>query len=103
MSVPRRNFGTAEEGKTRPVVEEFVANGFWRLDLLHHGVSKADHGGHAPFSTAKAFEAHLDELAALEREGRIVVTDYAGIMSEDRLDGTSWPHHGALPVSAGRK
>jgi len=95
----RANFGQGDEGRTRQKLESRIAAGEKRLDILHHGISAEDRGGWRPFRDREAFERHLDKIAALEREGRIVVTDYAGMASDCRLAAAEWPRHGVLALS----
>lgn len=96
MEVPRRNFGKDSEGKVVQVVEDFIRRGRLRLDILHHGVSAADHGGWWPFPDRAAFVRHLDLIAKMEREGKLVVTDYEGMVSDCALETKAWPRHGAI-------
>ena len=99
MLACRVNFGQGTEGRTRRIVEARIASGEKRLDILHHGISAKDRGGWHPFCDRAAFERHLDDLAALEREGKIVVTDYDGMASDCRLAAREWPRHGVLALS----
>ncbi len=99
MNAPRCNFGEGSDGKVRSVIEDFIVRGEQRLDILHHGVSAADHGGWRPFADRAAFGRHLDMIAALERDGRIIVTDYDGMMSRCALRAKAWPHHGVIALS----
>ena len=99
MDVPRRNFGEGSDGKVRSVVEDFITRGERRLDILHHGVSAADHGGWHPFADRAEFGRHLDAIAALERDGRLIVTDYDGLVSRCALRAKAWPHHGVIALS----
>ena len=103
MRIPRCNFGGRNPKDVRDVVTNALARGVRRLDLLHHGISAADHGGWCPFPDRAAFVRHLDRIAELEREGLIVVTDYEGCASEYPLDSRAWPHHadGACCASGG--
>jgi len=77
--VPRYNFGSNNCERAAAVVKELRQKGVERADLLHHGVSQADHGGWCSFSDRESFRRHLDALAELERRGEIVVTDYSCI------------------------
>ena len=95
----RANFGQGDEGRTRQKIESRIAAGEKRLDILHHGISAEDRGGWRPFRDREAFERHLDDIAALEREGKIVVTDYDGMASDCRLAAAEWPRHGVLALS----
>ena len=99
MLACRRNFGQGTEGCTRQIIESRIAAGEKRLDILHHGISAEERGGWRPFCDRAAFKRHLDDLAALEREGKIVVTDYDGMVSDCRLDAREWPRHGVLALS----
>lgn len=99
MISSRINFGEGNEGRTRDIIESRVATGAKRLDILHHGIAADEHGGWRPFSDRKAFKRHLDDIAALEREGKIVVTDYDGMVSDCRLAAKGWPRHGAIALS----
>ena len=95
----RMNFGQDSEGHTRRHVESRIAAGAKRLDILHHGIAADEHGGWHPFSDRRAFEQHLDDIAAMEREGRIIVTDYDGMVSDCRLAAKEWPRHGVVALS----
>ena len=99
MIAERMNFGQGDEGRTRQKIESRIAAGEKRLDILHHGISAEDRGGWRPFRDREAFERHLDDIAALEREGKIVVTDYDGMASDCRLAAAEWPRHGVLALS----
>lgn len=95
----RVNFGQGDEGRTREKIEASIAGGARRLDILHHGIAADGRGGWRPFRDAKAFARHLDDIAELEREGKIIVTDYDGMASDCRLLSTAWPRHGVLALS----
>ena len=99
MAACRMNFGQGDEGKTRAMVESKIKEGARRIDLLHHGIAADGRGGWHPFRDRAAFERHLDDIAALEREGKIVVTDYDGMVSDCRLPASEWPRHGVLALS----
>ena len=99
MSKKRRNFGANNETGVRAFVDELQKRRVVRYDFLHHGISAADHGGWRPFSTRQAFARHLDEIAALEREGKIIVTDYDGMISDCALKAKTWPRHGVVALS----
>ena len=99
MLASRMNFGQGTEGRTRQIIESRIASGAKRLDILHHGISAKDRGGWRPFCDRAAFERHLDDLVALEREGKIVVTDYDGMVSDCVLAAKEWPRHGVLALS----
>ena len=95
----RMNFGQGDEGHTRQKIESLIAAGAKRLDILHHGIAADGHGGWRPFQDRQAFERHLDDIVALEREGKIVVTDYDGMASDCRLSAAEWPRHGVIALS----
>ena len=78
--------------------EHWERNGTRRADILTHGVCRAG-GGWRPFETVADFEAMLDAVARLEREGRVIVTDYAGMRSDCRLRAKAWPRHGYVALS----
>lgn len=99
MLACRMNFGKGVEGLTRQRIESCIAKGMTRLDVLHHGISAEDRGGWHSFRDRAAFKRHLDDLAALEREGKIVVTDYDGMASDCALKAAAWPRHGVLALS----
>ena len=99
MIAGRINFGQGAEGKTRAMIESRMAQGARRMDLLHHGISADGRGGWRPFRDRAAFERHLNDIAALEREGKIVVTDYDGMVSDCRLRAAAWPRHGVVALS----
>ena len=77
---------------------EWASNGVERADILTHGVCKAG-GGWRPFGTEDEFRQMLDRVAELEREGKVVVTDYAGMLADCRLKAKDWPRHGWLQLS----
>ena len=95
----RRNFGEGDEGRTREILEAEIAKGTKRLDILTHGIFAGGRGGWKPFATLDDFKRHLDDVAALEKEGKIVVTDYDGMASDCRLRAPAWPHHGVVALS----
>lgn len=95
----RYNFGTGSGDKVVEVVEKAIADGTTRIDLLHHGISAADHGGWCPFANRAEFAHHLDLVARMEREGKLIVTDYDGSISDCALRAKTWPHHGVLAIS----
>ena len=97
--VPRHNFGSNNCDRTAAVVEDLRKKGVERADILHHGVSAADHGGWCSFADRESFRRHLDALAELERKGEIVVTDYDGMVSSCALKAQAWPRHGVLSLS----
>ena len=74
--VPRYNFGSNNCDRVATVVEELRRSGSTRADILHHGVSQADHGGWCSFVDRESFRRHLDAIAELERGGKIVVENY---------------------------
>lgn len=95
----RELFGGGQEGKTREIVERAIAAGKQRMDVLHHGIYEGGNGGWRPFATREDFLRHLDVLAELEREGKIVITDYDGFVSDCALKAKAWPRHGVLALS----
>ena len=95
----RRNFGASNPDKVVSVVDELVRSGKRRVDILHHGVSKKDHGGWCPFPDRESFRRHLDSIAELERKGKVIVTDYDGMLSDCRLKAKNWPRHGVIGLS----
>ena len=99
MLAVRVNFGQGDEGRTREKIESQLRQGAKRLDILHHGITADGRGGWRPFRDRKAFERHLDDIAAMEREGRIVVTDYDGMASDCALKAAEWPRHGVVALS----
>ena len=88
-----------EGSNVRSELELVLAMGGRRVDVLHHGISAADHGGWLPFRDRASFARHLDALVALEKEGKIVVTDYEGMISDCALAARDWPRHGVLALS----
>ena len=99
MEAPRRNFGMGSCGRVVEVVRDFIGRGERRLDILHHGISAAEHGGWRPFANREEFARHLDLIAGLEREGRVIVTDYDGMRSDCALRVKTWPRHGSVAIS----
>ena len=99
MNVARYNFGSNNCDRAATLVEELTAKGIRRADFLHHGIAANEHGGWCPFLTRESFARHLDAIAALEREGRVIVTDYDGAASDCRLTAETWPHHGVVALS----
>ena len=99
MSVRRVGFGGSNHGRTDEFIGSLIAKGCARADLLHHGVSAEDHGGWDSFSNAVKFAEHLDRIAALEKSGKICVTDYDGVRSSCRLRASAWPRHGVVALS----
>ena len=97
--VPRRNFGSNNCDRVAAVVEELRRSGAERADIMHHGVSQADHGGWCSFVDRESFRRHLDAIADLERDGKVVVTDYDGMASRCALKAREWPRHGVLSIS----
>lgn len=89
----RHNFGAGNEDQVKAVVGQWRQWGRTRLDILHHGITAAG-GGWCPFKDKEEFARHLDLIAELEKEGRVVVTDYAGFVSDCALSDKDWPHHG---------
>jgi len=99
MDVTRHNFGSANQDRVADVVTNEVAKGRLRMDLLHHGVSAADHGGWCSFPDRTSFSRHLDRIAEMERRGILRVTDYDGCAADCALKAESWPHHGVVALS----
>lgn len=99
----RHNFGAGNEDQVKVVVERCIARGDQRLDLLHHGVSAADHGGWRAFRNREAFAHHLDLVAELEREGKVIVTDYDGLIGDCALTAKEWPRHAVSEPAKGKK
>lgn len=99
MRVRRRNFGEGNHDKVREYIEQLYDAGVVSADLLHHGISKVDNGGWCAFKDAQEFAAHLDTIATLEREGKLIVTDYDGIASNVKLKARAWPRHGVVALS----
>lgn len=97
--VPRYNFGSNNCERVATVVEELRGKGAERADILHHGVSQADHGGWCSFVDRESFRRHLDAIAELERQGKIIVTDYDGMASRCALKAKDWPRHGVVSLS----
>ena len=89
----RYNFGEGNEDKVGEVVTQRLASVTKRLDILHHGIT-AKGGGWRPFKDKAEFARHLDLIAELEKEGKVVVTDYSGFVSDCALASKAWPHHG---------
>ena len=89
----RHNFGAGNEDKVKDVVGQWQQWGRTRLDILHHGIT-AKGGGWRPFKDQAEFAHHLDLIAELEKEGKVVVTDYSGFVSDCALASKAWPHHG---------
>ena len=97
--VRRYNFGSNNCDRVAAVVNDLREKGVTRADILHHGVSAADHGGWCSFPDRESFRRHLDAIAELERKGEIVVTDYDGMVSSCDLKANAWPRHGVLSLS----
>ena len=95
----RMNFGQGTEGRTKKLISDRAADGTCRLDILHHGIAANEHGGWSPFRDREAFARHLDDIAEMERDGIIVVTDYDGMVSDCRLASANWPRHGVVALS----
>jgi len=89
--LPRCNFGSNNCTRVAAVVEELRRSGAARADILHHGVSQADHGGWCSFADRESFRRHLDAIAELERGGKIAVENYdAGFYRVDRDNAGAW-------------
>ena len=82
MTVQRWNFGEGDEnGEVSNVLRKVIDGGARRFDILHHGITK-NGGGWRPFADRESFIRHLDAIKAAEKRGEIVVTNYAGLLSE---------------------
>lgn len=102
MRASRYNFGQGSGTSVRKLLEREYAAGTKRLDILHHGVCSVEGGGRggwSPFESEAAFAAHLDVIAEFEREGKIIVTDYDGMVSNCKLKAKAWPRHGVVALS----
>ena len=99
FSVARYNFGSNNADRVEALVDELAAKGCRRVDILSHGVAQDSCGGWMSFLTAKDFEAHLDRIAAMEKAGKVIVTDYDGARSDCALKAKAWPRHGVLSLS----
>lgn len=102
FKMPRTNFGEGNETAVRAFLLKKIDDGATWADIMVHGVCTIENGGSGgwkSFATPAEFAAHLDAIAALEREGRIVVTDYAGATTDCALDRTAWPRHRPLEDS----
>ena len=95
----RYNFGSNNCDRVASFVTDLSKKGAKRADILTHGVSAADHGGWCPFVDRESFRKHLDAIAELERQGKIIVTDYDGMVSDCALKAKAWPRHGVLSLS----
>ena len=96
---PRYNFGSNNCDRVTSFVNELCQSGTVRADILAHGVSQADHGGWCAFADRESFKKHLDAIAELERQGKVIVTDYDGMVSDCTLKAKAWPRHGVLSLS----
>ena len=94
----RRNFGAGSGDEVVKVVEDFLVRGEKRLDILHHGIT-VQGGGWKPFTDRAEFVRHLDLIARLEKEGKVIVTDYDGMVSDCALKAKAWPRHGVVALS----
>ena len=94
----RHNFGAGNEDSVGDVVERRLSAGKRHLDILHHGVTAAG-GGWRPFKDRASFARHLDRIARLEKEGKVIVTDYDGMVSDCALRAKAWPRHGVIALS----
>lgn len=99
FSAPRHNFGSNNCDRVALTVDKLIRSGETRADILHHGVSQADHGGWCSFPDRESFRRHLDAIAELERQGKVIVTDYDGMASDCRLRADGWPRHGVVSLS----
>lgn len=98
ITMDPHRFCVGESGDLSDWYPDWVTNGVRRADVLTHGISKAG-GGWKPFATVADFEKMLDQAVELEKAGKIVVTDYAGMRSDCRLRAKAWPRHGWLALS----
>ena len=94
----RENFGKGNENEVEEDITRAISSGRRRLDILHHGITAAG-GGWLPFADRAAFARHLDTIARLEREGKVIVTDYDGMASDCALKAKVWPRHGVIALS----
>ena len=92
----RRNFGEGSGDRVVKVVEDFIARGEKRLDILHHGIAADGHGGWKPFVNRTEFLHHLDLVAQMEKDGKVIVTDYDGMLSDCALKAKDCPRHGVI-------
>ena len=99
MQGGRYNFGAGSGDKVVGVVEDAIARGTTRIDILHHGISAADRGGWCPFANREEFSRHLDLIARMEKGGKVIVTDYDGMISDCALKAKAWPRHGVIALS----
>lgn len=93
------SFGFYNCDQVRACVDRLAAKGVKRIDFLHHGIAANEHGGWCAFKDRESFRRHLDALAQLEKEGRIIVTDYDGMVSDCALKAKAWPRHGVVALS----
>jgi len=94
MNVPRFNFGSNNCDGVTWRINNLIERGERRADLLHHGVAANGHGGWLAFENQESFRRHLDAIAALEKAGKLIVTDYDGVISDCPLTEKDWPRHG---------
>lgn len=99
MIAQRYNFGSNNCEGVAWRVNDLIRRGETRADILHHGVAANEHGGWMAFKDRESFRRHLDTIARLEKEGKIVVTDYDGMVSDCALKARAWPHHGVVALS----
>ena len=85
-------------GGTDEWYAEWVKSGRRRADALTHGICP-EGGGWKPFKSVAEFKATLDRMAELEREGKVIVTDYDGMRSDCALRAKAWPRHGSVAIS----
>ena len=95
----RCNFGSNNCDSVAKTINRLIDSGKRRVDILSHGVSQKDHGGWRSFPDRESFRRHLDAIAGLERQGKLIVTDYDGMVSDCRLKAKAWPHHGVIGLS----
>ena len=99
MLSQRFNFGSNNCDGVTWRINDLIKRGETRADLLHHGVAADEHRGWMAFANRDSFRRHLDAIVALEKVGKIIVTDYEGMISDCALKAKAWPHHGILALS----
>jgi len=99
MNVPRFNFGSNNCDGVAWRINDLLKRGARRADILHHGVAADEHGGWLAFQNRESFRRHLDAIAALEKAGKLIVTDYDGVVSDCALKAKAWPRHGVVALS----
>lgn len=80
----RVNFGRVCAGLSCRDITHFLQGCFWHgsrhVDLMVHGIDRSQ-GGWMPFEDAADFKRFLDEIAAVEKSGRIRVVSYSSAHS----------------------